>query len=437
MSESIEDEDNNNSNTGYVLSIDDNDLVVYKGDDKYVCKKCISPKTKKTKRLLCAIKRRANLSIRITNINTDSDTDIDTDNNNSHHLELRVLHPLFDDDVYIMYDKDIANIMYESSSVIESALVNTTTVNTTTVNNNADSKPLCYIYVLFLEQDKYYIGKSLKPMSRTGDHLAATIFDKSLCGSSSGSGWTRMYPPVKILEVTPSYDEFDEDRFALRYMKNKGIDNVRGGSFCELNLSRENVVTLEKMLAGAGDKCYYCGSSDHFINACPQKNMRRIPQKQRKTTVKAKDMPKSKILKYYGTTQLLKNSDLNTTSQRELVTKQVLSTTSQRELVTKQVLSTTPKPHNDDNCVNNENFVNNNGSTPLDESGESKSFQCRYCYKNFTSAHTRNNHENLLCTKSAKVIKGKMIEADVDAILEANKKYIKNKDDKIGNKKHK
>jgi hypothetical protein len=397
MSES-QDEDNN-SGSKYVLSIDDNDLVIYRADNKYVCKNCISPKTKKTKRLLCAIKKRANLSIKIMDINnneTDTNSDNET-NNNPQRLELRVIHPLYDDDLYIMYDKDIASIMYESESALDSLSI----CNNNKHNKNEDNKkPLCYIYVLFLEQNKYYVGKSLKPMARTGDHLASTVFDSQICG---GSGWTRMYPPIKILEITPSYDEFDEDKFTLKYMQNKGIDNVRGGSFCELNLSRENVVTLEKMLAGASDKCYYCGSGDHYVNVCPQKNMRRVAQKQRKTTIKAKDMPKSKILKYYGTTQLLKNSNL----------KSVKEESSDEDDNNTSISDSTKKSVSNDN--NDEEF---------------KSFQCRYCNKSFTSARNRNNHENLLCTKSSKVIKGRLIEADVDAILEANKKYIKNKDDK-------
>lgn len=361
-----------NTEPEYILSIDDNNLIVYKADQKYVCKNCIDPKTKKTKRLLCAIKKHANLTI---NFSSSAD-------NNS--VELRVVHPLYDDDLYMMYDDSVVILQIDPNLDIN---LNPKSITT----EPAKSKPLCYIYVLFLEQDKYYVGRSLKPMTRTGDHLASTIFDNKLC---KGSAWTRMYPPTKILEVNASYDEFDEDRYTIKYMRDKGIDNVRGGSFCELNLSRENVVTLEKMLAGAEDRCYYCGSKDHFIGSCPQKNMKRIPKKERKTTLKKRDIPKSKILKYYGTTQLLKNSDLTIQDKNKDKDKEIDTDTDTNDIT----------------------------KTKTEES-----FRCRYCNKSFTSNHNRNNHENLLCTKSAKVIKGRMIEADVDAILEANKKYIKNK----------
>ena len=382
---------NSNDNSGYVLSIDDNDLVVYKGDDKYVCKNCIDPKTKKTKRLLCAIKKRANLSIKIVDVK-----DNDNESDSIHRVDLSVVHPLYDPDLYIMYDKNIANVMYESANIIDNVNLDKVNSNNDT-SKNKDKKPLCYIYVLFLEQDKYYVGKSLKPMSRTGSHMASTLFDDKIC-SGGGSGWTRMYSPIKILEVTPSYDEFDEDKYTLRYMKDKGIDNVRGGSFCELNLPQAIVTTLEKMLAGASDKCYYCGASGHFINACPQKNLKRVAQKQKKTVVKSKDIPKSKILKYYGTTQLLKNSNLNN--------------------------------NNNQNNNNNNDFEdndNNNVESNKDVEKVETSFKCRYCNKNFSTSHNRNNHENLLCTKSLKVIQGKSIEANVDALLEKNKRYIKPK----------
>src|SRR3989442_795002 len=79
----------------------------------------------------------------------------------------------------------------------------------------------------------------------------------------------------KIIRIIASYDEFDEDIHTLRYMKDKGIDNVRGGSFCELNLTNDNVSTIAKMLRGSEDKCYYCGHPDHFINECPQRKVRR------------------------------------------------------------------------------------------------------------------------------------------------------------------
>lgn len=369
----------NNDTHNYTMSIDGNDLIVYhnkESNKKYVCQKCIEPKSKRTKRLLCALRKRAGMTFIIN-------TKI---NKNNKYLELLVQHPLYDDDIYYMYDINDKN--YDSENIIQCQSTNNTNTKTKT------KIQLCYIYILFLEQDKYYIGKSLKPLSRTGEHIVSSLFDDNL---SRGAGWTKMYPPLKIIEIIDSYDEFDEDKYTLKYMKEKGIDNVRGGSFCELNLTRENVVTLEKMLAGAEDRCYYCGNSGHYINTCPQKNIKRIPQKKKKLNIKKKDIPKSKIMNYFGASQLLMNSDLNTDNPLEKVNNTI--------------------------NINNTNNTNN----IKQDSDSIEKFSCKYCKKTFTTYVKKNNHENLLCVNNVKVTKGKKIDADVDAILEANKRFIKDK----------
>ena len=51
-------------------------------------------------------------------------------------------------------------------------------------------------------------------------------------------------------------------------MEKYGINNVRGGSFCEIKLSDNNVITLKQMINSVTDKCYICGKNDHFANAC-------------------------------------------------------------------------------------------------------------------------------------------------------------------------
>jgi len=125
---------------------------------------------------------------------------------------------------------------------------------------------MVYIYVLKLQQNKYYIGKTNNPQYRIEDHV-----------NSQGSSWTVKYPPTNIHQIIPDCDEFDEDKYTIKYMKEKGIDNVRGGSFCEINLSVENCNTIQRMINGSTDKCYKCGLEGHFVNDCkvklgPQKN---------------------------------------------------------------------------------------------------------------------------------------------------------------------
>ena len=116
---------------------------------------------------------------------------------------------------------------------------------------------MVYIYVLKLKYNKYYIGKTENPKFRLASHF-----------NSNGSSWTKKYKPIQIIELVPDCDNFDEDKYTLKYMKKYGIYNVRGGSFCKEVLSSENITTIQKMINGSEDKCYKCGESGHFATNC-------------------------------------------------------------------------------------------------------------------------------------------------------------------------
>jgi len=114
-----------------------------------------------------------------------------------------------------------------------------------------------FIYILQLEQGKYYIGKTTQPSFRIENHF-----------QGNGSSWTKKYNPIHVLEMIPNCDSYDEDKHTIRYMEKYGIQNVRGGSFCEIKLSDVNISTLHQMIQGATDKCYICGKCDHFARDC-------------------------------------------------------------------------------------------------------------------------------------------------------------------------
>jgi len=140
-----------------------------------------------------------------------------------------------------------------------------------------------YIYVLLLQDNKYYIGKTNNPQIRIEDHF-----------NSEGSVWTKKYRPVSILEIIETEDTFDEDKITLKYMDSKGINNVRGGTFSQIKLSREHMNTILHMIKGSNDQCFICGSNEHFANDCSPK------VKETKEVVKFVDGPCKCATSYFS-----------------------------------------------------------------------------------------------------------------------------------------
>jgi hypothetical protein len=116
---------------------------------------------------------------------------------------------------------------------------------------------MVFIYILQLQNEKYYIGKTTNPSFRLEQHF-----------NSDGSNWTKKYKPISVLDIIPGCNDFDEDKYTIQFMEKYGINNVRGGSFCEIKLSDTNISTLNQMIRGVNDKCYICGRKEHFANEC-------------------------------------------------------------------------------------------------------------------------------------------------------------------------
>lgn len=116
---------------------------------------------------------------------------------------------------------------------------------------------MVFIYVLKLEENKYYIGKTNNPAFRLDSHF-----------SLNGSQWTKKYRPIKLLKMIPNCDDYDEDKITKQFMDKYGIDNVRGGSFTSITLNNNTKELLNKMNKGSNDKCFKCGKKGHFANSC-------------------------------------------------------------------------------------------------------------------------------------------------------------------------
>ncbi len=113
------------------------------------------------------------------------------------------------------------------------------------------------IYILKLTGGNYYVGKSSDVAARVQEHFDGT-----------GSAWTVRYRPLAVERIIEGADSFDEDSWVKRYMSQKGINKVRGGSYSSLELDPMQIAALNHEFNGAKDKCFNCGSTGHFASAC-------------------------------------------------------------------------------------------------------------------------------------------------------------------------
>ena len=117
---------------------------------------------------------------------------------------------------------------------------------------------MVFIYVLQLQEQKFYIGKTDNPQFRLDAHF-----------NSNDLEWTKKYPPLGIVELIPNCDDYDEDKYTLKYIDKYGINNVRGCSFTEVDLTEHTIKILEKMSKITQEnRCLTCGIVGYFAKKC-------------------------------------------------------------------------------------------------------------------------------------------------------------------------
>ncbi len=99
------------------------------------------------------------------------------------------------------------------------------------------------LYVLKLRGGKWYVGYTERSsMDRITEHI-----------EKKGAKWTKAHPPLKKGYLhnftTPGKTREDEDKRTLYLMKQHGIENVRGGSWCMVKMRKKTVRELEALIS--------------------------------------------------------------------------------------------------------------------------------------------------------------------------------------------
>ena len=113
------------------------------------------------------------------------------------------------------------------------------------------------LYILQLQGGKYYVGKTNDLTRRYHEHK-----------TGQGSEWTSLYKPIKMLETRQIESSDDENNITKQLMKKYGIENVRGGSYVQINLPDYVYKTLQLEIRGNTDACFKCGEQGHFARNC-------------------------------------------------------------------------------------------------------------------------------------------------------------------------
>lgn len=137
------------------------------------------------------------------------------------------------------------------------------------MQRNREAEEATILYVLKLEQGKYYVGSTNNLDQRFAQHC-----------NGNGSAWTQRYPPIEVQEEMRGCNRFHEDALVYTYMSRYGVENVRGGTHSAVSFQAGDREEIRRRLRHAANQCFNCGSSTHFANACPDLTSSRDPHEE-------------------------------------------------------------------------------------------------------------------------------------------------------------
>ena len=120
-----------------------------------------------------------------------------------------------------------------------------------------------YVYVLKLEEGKFYVGKSKDVHERLRAHRKG----------AQEWAWTAKYKPVPgddaILYRGVVQHNTHEDAVTKEMMSKYGIDNLRGGTYSQVKLPEHQERTLKDEKCTWEGLCFVCMEKGHMSRFCP------------------------------------------------------------------------------------------------------------------------------------------------------------------------
>jgi predicted GIY-YIG superfamily endonuclease len=131
------------------------------------------------------------------------------------------------------------------------------------------------IYVLELQGNKYYVGKTNHTFQRFNQHK-----------SGSGAKWTQKHKVKDLFAFHKDMKDSDENKITIQMMKKYGVRNVRGGSWTKVNMTEAEIKRLENRINARGKRrtkssstkkttkarkrisCTRCGRTSHTVDKC-------------------------------------------------------------------------------------------------------------------------------------------------------------------------
>jgi len=151
------------------------------------------------------------------------------------------------------------------------------------VSGNLNAEEL---YVLRLQQGKYYVGKTNNLKRRLQEHqerglgcaewtkiypMLDTVPRKSRLSYQNGFAESDAAPPPTSTQMTGDANAMERTE-TLFQIKLHGIDNVRGAKWSSVVLTEEQKREVQEALRELEDRCFGCGATGHLKRDCPIRN---------------------------------------------------------------------------------------------------------------------------------------------------------------------